>query len=120
MGDDCSYRRAADDVVSVDVAAVNAVVEIVGGAMVVDRSDIVGNMHVPVIVVVVGVYIGGVRDSVSGVRSVASGMTARGRLAAVVHIIVTFCAGAVYRLGLCLTLCRVAALCRGVGRNRGA
>ena len=108
VGDDSSEGRAADHEMTIDVAAIDAVVEVVGSAVVVNRSDVVRNMHVSVIVVVVGVYVGGVRHSVSGIRAVAFGMTSRmtsgSGLIAIVYIIAAFCAGTVYRLGLCLTL----------------
>ena len=108
VSDDGSKRRAADDEVTIDVAAIDAVVEVVGSAVVVNGSDVVRNMHVSVIVVVVGVYVGGVRHSVSRVRAMAFGMTSRiasgSGLIAIVYITAAFCAGTAHRLGLCLAL----------------
>jgi uncharacterized membrane protein len=72
VGDDGSERRAADDVVSIDIAAVNAVVEVVGYTIVVNRSDVSGNVDVAVVVVVVRVYVGSVRCG-SGSVSMFSG-----------------------------------------------
>lgn len=69
MCDDSSYRRAADDIVSVDVAAVNTVVEVVGDTVIVNGADTVRNVHVVTERVVVRVYIGrGERSVVSGSR----------------------------------------------------
>lgn len=71
VGDDGSEGRAADDVVSVHVAAVDSVVEVVGSAVVVNRSYTRGDVHVAVVVVVVRVYVGVVR----GRASVMSGIS---------------------------------------------
>lgn len=117
VGDDGSKGRTADYEATVDVAAIDAVVEVVGSAVIIDRSDVVRNVNVSVVVVVIRVYVGGVRP-VSGVRSMAVGMTSGSGLTAVAHIAVSFCAGTVYRLRLCLALCRVAAFGCGIGRNR--
>ena len=70
VGDDGSERRAADDVVSIDIAAVNAVVEVVGDSVVIYRSDVMRDMHVAVVVVVIRVYVGSV-----GCRSVSRAMS---------------------------------------------
>ena len=70
VGDDGSEGRTADDVVAIDVAAIDTVVEVVGDTVVVDRSDVVRDMHVTVVVVVVRVYVGIVRGgAVSGTRA---------------------------------------------------
>ena len=69
--DDGSERRAADNVVSVDVAAEDAVVEVVGSSVVVYRSYVVRDVHVVVVVVVVRVHVRVVRGrTVSVVRAV--------------------------------------------------
>ena len=66
---DSSDRRAADDIVSVDVAAVNAVVEVVGNAVIVNGTDTVRNVHVVTKGVVVRVYVRrSKRSVVSGCR----------------------------------------------------
>ena len=61
VGDDGSKGRTADHVIAIDVAAIDTVVEVVGDAVVVNRSDMMRNMHVVVVVVVVRVYVGVVR-----------------------------------------------------------
>ena len=83
VGDDGSDRRTADDVVTIDVAAVNTVVEVVGSAVKVNGADVMRHVHISVIVVVVRVYVRGVGYSVSGIRTVAFGMTSRTRHVAV-------------------------------------
>ena len=67
VGDDGSDRRTADHVVPIDVAAEDAVVEVVGHAVIVNRTDVVRNAHVVTEVVVIRVHIG------SGLRSGARG-----------------------------------------------
>jgi len=57
VGDDGSDRRAADDVTAIDVAAENAVVEVVGDAVIVYRTDTRRDVHVVTEVVVVRVHI---------------------------------------------------------------
>lgn len=120
VGDDGSEGRTADDVVTIDVAAVNTVVEVVGDAVVVNRSDVVRNVHIAVVVVVVRVYIGGVRYSRTVVRAVSfrmssgmsSGLSGTSGLVAA-GIVVAVIAGTGHRLRLSLTLFGVSALCRG-------
>ena len=73
VGDDGSKGRAADDVVAIDVAAIDAVVEVVRHSVVVNRSDVVRDVHVAVIVVVVRVHVGSVRGG-SRSRSVSRSM----------------------------------------------
>ena len=118
VGDDGSEGRTADDVATIDVAAVNTVVEVVGDAVVVNRSDVVRNVHIAVVVVVVRVYIGGVRYSRTVVRAVSVRMSSRssglsgtsGLVAA--GIVVAVIAGTGHRLRLSLTLFGVSALFR--------
>ena len=122
VGDDGSKRRTADYEATVDVAAIDAVVEVVGYAVVIDRSDVVRNMHIAVVVVVIRVYIGGVRYSVSRVRTVTvtigmpsrSGLVAPGIVIAS-SVVVSAIARTRNRLRLCLTLCGISAFCFGVG-----
>lgn len=57
VGDHCSDRRAADYIVPIDVAAEDAIVEVVGQAMIVDRADVARNMHVISKVVVIRVHV---------------------------------------------------------------
>lgn len=109
VGDDGSEGRTADHEVTIDVAAIDTVVEIVGGAVIIDRSDMVRDMHVSVIVVVIRVYVGGVGHSVSRIRAVAIGMTSGSRLVTIASVGIAFGAGTAYGLRLCLTLCRIAA-----------
>ena len=117
VGDDSSEGRTADDVATIDVAAVNTVVEIVGDAVIVNRSDVVRNVHIAVVVVVVRVYVRSVRCSRTVVRAVSSGMSysglsgTSGLVAA--GVVVAFIAGTGHRLRLSLTLFGVSALCRG-------
>ena len=76
VGDDGSKGRAADDVVAIEVAAIDAVVEVVGDAVVVNRSNVTRDVNVIVVVVVIRVYVGVVGcRSMSGAvsRSVFSG-----------------------------------------------
>ena len=124
VGDDGSKRRAADHEATVDVAAIDAVVEVIGSTVVVNGSDVVRNMHIAVVVVMIRVYVGGVGNSVSGVRAVTFGMTSRGGLVVTgivaASVVVTAIAGTADRLRLCLTLCSVATFCfssGGVGRR---
>jgi len=118
--DDGSKGRAADYEATVDVAAIDAVVEVVGSAMVVNRSDVVRDVHIAVVVVVVRVYVWGVRYSVSVVRTMTIRVTALTGLVPVSSIGIPFCARTAYRLRLCLTLCSVATLGGCVRRYRGA
>ena len=118
VGDDGSKRRAADYEATVDVAAIDAVVEVVGHAMVINRSDMVRDVHIAVIVVVIRVYVGCVRNSMSVVRAVTFGMTSRGGLVAT-GVVVAAIARTADRLRLCLTLCCVSAFGRSVGRIGG-
>lgn len=112
VGDDGSEGRTADDVVAIDVAAIDTVVEVVGDTVVVDRSDVVRDMHVTVVVVVVWVYIGGVGHSGTVSRAVSgtvtSGLAATG-------IVVAIVAGTGDRLRTGLTLFGVASLFGGAG-----
>ena len=111
VGDDGSERRTADYVATVDVAAIDAVVEVVGYTVVIDRSDVVRNVHIAVVVVVVRVYVGGVRHSVSRIRAVTltigmssrSGLVATGIVVAT-SVVVPAIARTRDRLRLCLTL----------------
>ena len=114
VGDDGSKRRAADYEATVDVAAIDAVVEVVGYAVVIDRSDVVRNVHIAVVVVMIRVYIRGVRHSVSGVRTVSFGMSSRSGLVAT-SVVVGAIARTSDRLRLCLTLCGVSAFCFSIG-----
>lgn len=111
VGDDGSEGRTADDVVAIDVAAINAVVEIVGYTVIVNRSDVVRDVHMTVVVVVVRVYVGDVRHSVSVLRTVSlrisSGLAAS-------CIVAAFVAGTGYRLRIGLTLFGVAASFRDI------
>jgi len=76
--DDSSDRRAADHIVSIDVAAEDTVVEVVGHAVIVNRTDVVRNRHVMTEVVVVRVHI---RSGFgSGARSSGIPMDLRCRL----------------------------------------
>ena len=50
-------RRTADDVVAIDIAAENAVVEVVGHAVIVHRADMTRNDHVVSEVVVIRVHV---------------------------------------------------------------
>ena len=115
VGDDGSKRRAADYEATVDVAAIDAVVEVVRSAVVVNRSDVVRDMHIAVVVVVIRVYVWGVRYSVSVIRTMTIRVTALTGLAPVSSIGIPFCAGTAYRLRLCLTLCSVATLRFSIG-----
>ena len=116
--DDGSERRAADYEATVDVAAIDAVVEVVGSAVVVNRSDVVRDVHIAVVVVVIRVYVWDVRYSVSVVRTMTIRVTALTGLVPVSSIGIPFCARTAHRLGLCLALCRVAAFCSSVGCDR--
>lgn len=57
VSDDGSDRRAADDVTAIDVAAEDAVVEVVGDAVIVYWTDTRRNIHVVTEVVIVRVHI---------------------------------------------------------------
>jgi hypothetical protein len=83
VGDDSSKGRTADDVVSIEVAAVNTVVEVVGSSVVIYGSDVMRDVDMTVIVVVIRVYIGGVRCA-AVVRTVTLRMSSRTRFAATV------------------------------------
>ena len=72
VGDNSSEGRAADDVVSVDMAAVHSVVEIVGSSVVVNRFHTRGDVDMAVVVVVIRVYVGVVRGGTAGVRTVCT------------------------------------------------
>lgn len=124
VGDDGSERRTADYVATVDVAAIDAVVEVVGYTVVIDRSDVVRNVHIAVVVVVIRVYIGGVRHSVSRIRAVSIGMSSRSGLVATgivvaTSVVVSAIARTRDRLRLCLTLCSVSAFCFSIGSVGG-
>ena len=112
VGNHSSKGRAADHVVAIDVAAEDAVVEVVGNSVVVNRSDVTRNVHVAVVVVVVRVYVGVMRSG-TRVRAVtvrvSSGMSARAGIIATI-VIVAFVAGTTDRLRLCLTLFGVSTL----------
>ena len=84
VGDDGPKRRAADYEATVDVAAIDAVVEVVGSAVIIDRSDVVRNVNVAVVVVVIRVYVGSVRHSVSGIRAVSVRVTSGSGLVPIV------------------------------------
>jgi len=126
VGDDGSERRTADYVATVDVAAIDAVVEVVGYTVVIDRSDVVRDVHIAVVVVVIRVYIGGVRHSVSRIRAVTvtigmssrSGLVATGIVVAT-SVVVSAIARTRDRLRLCLTLCSVSAFCFSIGSVGG-
>ena len=117
VGYDGSKGRTADDVATVDVAAVDAVVEVVGDAVIVDRSDVVRDVNVGVVVVVVGVHIRGVRRSAI-VRTMIS------MFVIVVYIAVSLVTRTGHNgLRLSLTFGGITALCNGagaVGGGRGA
>jgi hypothetical protein len=106
VGDDGSKGRAAYDVVAIDVAAIDAVVEVVGHSVVVNRSDVMRDVDVVVVVVVIRVYVGRVRG-VTGARTVIRTMTvivgvsSRGGLGRVGGDSI---AGCTYRLRLCHAL----------------
>ena len=57
VGNHGSDRRAADYVVTIEIAAEEAVVEVVGHAVIVNRTDVVRDVHVVAEVVVVRVHI---------------------------------------------------------------
>ena len=117
--DDGSKGRAADYIATVEVTAIDTIVEVVGHTMIVDRSDVVRDMHIAVIVVVIRVYVRSVRHSMS-VRAVIFRMTSRSRLAAT-GIAVTSIARTTNRLRLCLSLCGISTFFRsgGSGGRRG-
>ena len=113
VGYDSSKRRAANDVVTIEIAAVNTVVEVVGDAIVVNRSDVMRNTHMSVIVVVVRVYVRGVRSAVTMVSVVTIRMSSR--LSSVTGLVATcisvsFVAGTRHRLRLRFAFCRVTSL----------
>ena len=120
VGDDGSKGRTADHVVAIDVAAIDTVVEVVGDATVVNRSDMMRDMHVIVIVVVVRVYVGGVGRISSGISSgmssgVSSGMVAAGLsvtagLVTSAGVVTGIRAGGRHRLRSGCALLRVSAL----------
>ena len=133
VGDDSSKGRAADHVVTIEVAAEDTIVEVVGSSVVVYRSDVVRDMHVSVVVVVVRVYVGSVRSR-AGVRAVtvrmsarvstviASGlsarMSARTGLVTASVVAVASIAGTADRLRLCLSAFGVASsFCHCAGRG---
>ena len=123
VGDDGSKRRAADDVVAIEVAAVNTVVEVVGSSVVVNRSDVMGHVHVIVIVVVVRVYVGCVGCVSSGTCARTSGMSGTSRMSGIAAglstgvvaagTVVTLVAGTRHRLRLSYALFGVSAFLRG-------
>lgn len=57
VGNHGSDRRTADDVVTIDIAAEDAVVEVVGHAVIVNRTDVMRDSHVVTEVVVIRVHI---------------------------------------------------------------
>jgi len=57
VGDDSSDRRAANHIVSVEIAAKDAVVEVVGHAVIVHRADVARDGHVVTEVVVIRVHV---------------------------------------------------------------
>jgi hypothetical protein len=83
VSNDCSKGRTADDVVSIEVAAVNTVVEVVGSSVVIYGSDVMRNVDMTVIVVVIRVYVGSV-SSGAVMRTVTLWMSSRTRLVATV------------------------------------
>jgi hypothetical protein len=83
VGDDSSKGRTADDIVSIEVAAVNTVVEVVGSSVIIYGSDVVRNVDMTVIVVVIRVYVGSVRCG-AVVRTVSIMVSPRTRLVATV------------------------------------
>jgi hypothetical protein len=119
VGDDGSKGRTADHIVAIEVAGINTVVEVVGDTVVVNRSDMVRNMYVIVIVVVIRVYVGSVgvtsgacaRTSRSGMTGISRMTGIAARLSAAVGIVatVTLVAGTCHRLRFRLTLFGVSA-----------
>jgi len=128
VGDDGSKGRTADHVVAIHVAAEGAVVEVVGNSVVVNRSDVMRDMNMTVIVVVVRVYVGVVgsraviravtirvsaRVSAVVASVVASGLSSRTGL--VTTVVVASVAGTADRLRLCRTLfCVTTSFCRHI------
>lgn len=80
VSDDSSDRRTADHVVPIDVAAEDAVVEVVGHAVIVNRADVVRNAHVVTEVVVIRVHVGSGLRSGSSTRSTCVSVVLRNRL----------------------------------------
>jgi hypothetical protein len=127
VGDDSSKRRAADDVVTIDIAAVGAVIEVVGHAIVIYGSDVVRNVDVVVVVMVIRVYVRSVRGAVTMMRVVTFRMSARVSslsVMATAGIPIAFIAGTRHRLRLCFSLFGVSSLdgrgirgCRVGGRT---
>lgn len=66
VGNNGSYRRAADDIHSIDIATIDTVVEVVGDAMEVYRTDVTRNIVMVSKVVVVGVHIRSGSGTVTG------------------------------------------------------
>lgn len=58
VGNHGTNRRAADYIVAIDIAAEEAIVEVVWHTMIVNRTDVARNRHVMTEVVVVRVHIG--------------------------------------------------------------
>ena len=124
VGDDGSKGRTADHIVAIEVAGIDTVVEVVGDAVVVNRSDAGRNVHVLVVVVVIRVYVGSVGVS-SGAcaRASRSGMTGISRMTGVAArsstaVVVALVAGASHRLRLSLTFLSVSASLRDSSRFR--
>ena len=81
--------------------------------MVVNRSDVVRDVHIAVVVVVIRVYVRGVRHAVSVVRAVVSVVTRS--VLVVTGVAVAFIARTADRLRLCMTFCSISAFDGGVG-----